>query len=45
MTYTAVLDIREDAVYFLARLLLLRRHRLGTRKGRRALGATGRPCW
>jgi hypothetical protein len=38
VTYTAVLDIREDTVYFLARLLMLRRRDLGTRKGRRALG-------
>ena len=38
VTYTAVLDIREETVYFLARLLMLRRTELGTRKGRRALG-------
>lgn len=38
VTYTAVLDVREDIVYFLARLLMLRRIELGTRKGRRALG-------
>jgi hypothetical protein len=38
VTYTAVLDVREDTVYFLARLLLLRRIELGTRRGRRALG-------
>lgn len=38
VSYTAVLDIREDTVYFLARLLLLHRRELGTRKGRRALG-------
>jgi hypothetical protein len=33
-----VLDVREDTVYFLARLLMLRRRDLGTRRGRRALG-------
>jgi hypothetical protein len=38
VTYTAVLDVREDTVYFLARLLMLRRIELGTRRGRRALG-------
>lgn len=38
VTYTAVLDIREDTVYFLARLLMMRRTELGTRRGRRALG-------
>ncbi|MCW2882391.1 MAG: transposase [Sphaerisporangium sp.] len=38
VTYAAVLDVREDTVYFLARLLLLRRRQLGTRRGRRALG-------
>jgi len=38
VTYTAVLDIREDTVYFLARRLMLHRRELGTRKGRRALG-------
>jgi hypothetical protein len=38
VAYTAVLDIREDTVYFLARLLMLRRLELGTRRGRRALG-------
>ena len=38
VSYTAVLDIREETVYFLARLLLLRRRELGTRPGRRALG-------
>jgi hypothetical protein len=38
VTYTAVLNIRENTVYFLARLLMLRRRELGTRRGRRALG-------
>jgi hypothetical protein len=38
VTYTAVLDVRQDTVYFLARLLMLRRFKLGTRRGRRALG-------
>jgi hypothetical protein len=38
VAYTAVLDIREDTVYFMARLLMLHRIELGTRKGRRALG-------
>ena len=38
VSYTAVLDIREETVYFLARLLMLRRAELGTRRGRRALG-------
>jgi hypothetical protein len=38
VTYTAVLDIREETAYFLARLLMLCRTELGTRKGRRALG-------
>lgn len=38
VSYTAVLDIREETVYFLARLLLLHRRELGTRRGRRALG-------
>ena len=38
VTYTAVLDAREDTVSVLARLLMLRRIELGTRKGRRALG-------
>ena len=38
MSYTAVLDIREETVYFLARLLLLHRCELGIRSGRRALG-------
>lgn len=33
MTYTAVLDVREDTVYFLARLLMLRRIEPGTRLG------------
>lgn len=36
--YTAVLDVREDTVYFLTRLLMLRRIVLGTWEGRRALG-------
>ena len=31
MTYTAVLDVREGTVFFLARLLWLRRRELGTR--------------
>lgn len=38
MAYAAVLDIPEDTVYFLARLLMLRRRELGTRRGRRAMG-------
>ncbi|WP_194924380.1 HARBI1 family protein [Catenulispora pinisilvae] len=38
VTYTAVLDVREETVFFLARLLCLRRAELGTRRGRRALG-------
>lgn len=38
VTYTAVLDVREDTRFFLTRLLMLRRIELGTRKGRRALG-------
>jgi hypothetical protein len=38
VTYTAVLDVREETVFFLARLLWLRRAELGTRRGRRALG-------
>lgn len=38
VTYSAVLDIREETVYFLARLLWLRRCELRTRRGRRALG-------
>jgi hypothetical protein len=33
VTYTAVLDVREAAVFFLARLLRLRRRELGTRRG------------
>jgi hypothetical protein len=33
-----MLDVREETVYFLARLLMLRRRHLGTRRGRRALG-------
>ena len=31
VTYTAVLDVREGTVFFLARLLWLRRRELGTR--------------
>jgi hypothetical protein len=42
VTYTAVLDVREGTVFFLARLLWLRRREPGTRRGRRALAATGR---
>ena len=38
VTYAAVLDVREETVFFLARLLWLRRAELGTRRGRRALG-------
>jgi hypothetical protein len=38
VTYSAVLDVREETVFFLARLLWLRRRELGTRRGRRALG-------
>ena len=38
VTYTAVLDVREETVFFLARRLWLRRVELGTRRGRRALG-------
>jgi hypothetical protein len=38
VSYTAVLDIREETVFFLARLLLLHRRELRTRRGRRALG-------
>ena len=45
VTYTAVLDVREGTVFFLARLLWLRRRRLGTRRGRRAWAATDRRCW
>jgi len=44
VTYTAVLDVREGTVFFLARLLWLRREP-GTRRGRRALAATGRRYW
>jgi hypothetical protein len=42
VTYTAVLDVREGTVFFLA---WLRRRELGTRRGRRALAATGRRYW
>jgi len=45
VAYTAVLDVREGTVFFLARLLWLRRRELGTRRGRRALAATGRRYW
>lgn len=38
VTYSAVLTVREETVFFLARLLWLRRAELGTRRGRRALG-------
>ena len=38
VTYTAVLDVRRDTVFFLARLLWLRRRELGTRRGRRSGG-------
>jgi hypothetical protein len=38
VTCTAVLDVRENTLSFLARLLMPRRIELGTRKGRRALG-------
>jgi hypothetical protein len=38
VTYTAVFDVQEGTVFFLARLLWLRRRELGTRRGRRALG-------
>ena len=38
VTYAAVLDVAEDTVFFLARLLWLRRAELGTRRGRRSLG-------
>lgn len=38
VTYTAVLDVTEDTVFFLARLLWLRRRELGTRRTRRSLG-------
>jgi hypothetical protein len=38
VTYSAVLDVREETVFFLARLLWLRRRELGTRRGRRAPG-------
>lgn len=37
VTYTAVLDVTEDTVFFLARLLWLRRRELGTRRSRRSL--------
>jgi hypothetical protein len=45
VTYTSVLDVREGTVFFLARLLGLRRRELGTRRGRRAQAATGRRYW
>lgn len=38
VTCTAVLDVTEDTVFFLARLLWLRRRELGTRRTRRSLG-------
>ena len=38
VTITAVLDVAEGSVFFLARLPWLRRRELGTRRGRRALG-------
>jgi hypothetical protein len=38
VSHTAVLAVREDTVFFLARLLWLRRTELGTRRGRRVLG-------
>jgi hypothetical protein len=40
--YTAVLDAREGTVFFVARLMWLRPRKLGSRRGRRALAATGR---
>jgi hypothetical protein len=43
VTYTGALDVREDAVYFLARLLMLRRGDLGTRRRRRAPGGYRQP--
>jgi hypothetical protein len=39
ITYTAVLDVRQETAETLARLLREHRGRLGTRKGTRALGA------
>jgi hypothetical protein len=45
VTYSAVLDIREETVYFLARLLWLRRCELRTRRGGGLWAATGRLCW
>jgi hypothetical protein len=38
ITYTAVLDVRRETVLHLAHLLRQRRHRVGTRRNRRALG-------
>jgi hypothetical protein len=40
-----MLDVREGTVFFLARLLWLRRRELGTCRGRCALAATGRRYW
>ena len=38
VTYTAVLDVSEDSVSFLSRLLHAERVRRGTRQGTRVLG-------
>jgi len=45
VAYTAVLDVREGTAFFLARQLRLRGRELDTRRGRRALAATGRRYW
>ena len=41
VTYTAMLDVRDGTVFFLARLLWLRRRELGTRRGRRNVAPLG----
>jgi hypothetical protein len=38
VTYSAVLPVGEETVWFVSRLLAAERHRRGTRSGRRALG-------
>lgn len=38
VTYTAVLDVSEESVWFLSGLLAAERVRRGTRQGTRALG-------
>ncbi len=45
VTYTAVVDVREGTVFFLAQLAAASRRELGTRRGRRALAAAGRRYW